>query len=72
MTKWDFELGSTVYLKTDPEQFERLVTERKEQIGGTKLYGLSTDLVFSYHYGVEVSAEYDELKALNIKQSQEH
>jgi hypothetical protein len=72
MTKWAFELGQTVYLSTDPEQIERIVTERKEQIGGTTQYGLSTDLVFSFHYAVEINPEFDELKALNVREKENH
>lgn len=72
MTNWEFELGSIVYLSTDPEQLERIVTERKEQIGGSKLYGLSTELVFSHHYGVEISSEFNNLKALNLREKQEN
>ena len=72
MTEWLFELGDIVYLATDPEQLERIVTELKEQIGGTTQYGLSTDLVFSFHYGIEIAREFDELKALNIKAKQEN
>lgn len=72
MTKWHFELGDTVYLKTDTEQLERIVTERKEQIGGTKQYGLSTDLIFSFHYHVEVSNDFNELIVLNIREKEEH
>jgi len=70
MTDWDFELGETVYLTTDPDQLERIVTERKEQIGGTLSYGLSTELLLSYHYAVEMGREYDELKALDIREKQ--
>ena len=72
MTNWEFELGSIVYLSTDPEQLERIVTERKEQIGGSTQYGLSTDLVFSFHYGVEISSEFNNLKALNLREKQEN
>jgi len=72
MTKWEYKLGDIVYLSTDPEQIERIVTERKEQIGGTLQYGLSTELVFSFHYGIEITPEYDELKAMNIRAKQEN
>lgn len=66
-TKWNFELGEIVYLRTDKEQIERIVTERKEQIGGSTLYGLSTDLTFSFHYPIEISRDYDECKVLDLK-----
>lgn len=72
MTKWAFELGQTVYLSTDPEQLERIVTERKEHIGGTKSYGLSHELLLSYHYAAEITKDFNELKALNVREKENH
>lgn len=65
-TNWEFGLGQVVYLRTDKDQLQRIVTERKEQLGGSTLYGLSTDLTFSWHYGLEISEEYDECQVLNL------
>lgn len=69
---FEFELGEVVYLKTDSEQLERIVTERKDIIGGSKQYGLSTDLIFSFHYAAEITREYNTLKALKIREAQEN
>jgi hypothetical protein len=66
MTTWEFDLGQLVYLRTDTEQLARIVTERKEEIGGTKSYGLSHELVFSFHYAVEITEEYSDLVKLGI------
>lgn len=71
-TNWQFELGQIVYLRTDPEQLERMVTERKETVGGGTQYGLSHELLLSYHYGVEIDTDFDELKVMQIRAKQEN
>jgi hypothetical protein len=62
----DFKIGQTVFLKTDPEQFERLVTaivvENKDIS-----YQLSCGEDQSIHSDYEISAEKDELKRLGVE-----
>lgn len=36
-----FDLGSIVYIKTDPEQLERMVTSVRVYLDGSMLYGVS-------------------------------
>lgn len=69
MTEWDFEQGETVYLKTDEEQLKRTVVERTEKYGGSKMYGLTFGVEFSFHYDIEITKDYDPLKELGITES---
>jgi len=55
-------IGDTVFLKTDSQQLERIVTSiiiRPNQI----LFELSQDVNISSHYDFEISKEKDILKA---------
>ena len=64
MKKWveiDFEPGDIVYLKTDRDQYERIVTGyciRKSGVSYELAFGSST----SWHYDFEITFE-KELKA---------
>lgn len=60
-TKYGF--GDTVYLKTDPEQFPRMVTGFDVKPNGI-LYLLSFGSGNSYHYDIEISLEKDVLKSI--------
>ena len=53
-----FDIGQTVYLKTDSEQRERLVTAIIVRGYGI-LYSLSFETDESTHYDFEISAEKD-------------
>lgn len=57
-------LGQIVYLKTDPEQRERIVTGITQR-PGTILYHLSVADFESVHYEIEITTEKDILKSLN-------
>lgn len=58
----DFEHMETVYLKTDPDQMERLVTQVILKPYGTVMYELSYDNSASYHYDFEISKERNVIK----------
>lgn len=49
-----YNIGDTVYLKTDTEQRQRLVTGITVRITGTT-YGLSSVAQESWHYDFEMS-----------------
>lgn len=57
-----FDIGDSVYLKTDPEQCERLVTCVNIRQNGIS-YALSHLTNESYHYDFEISKERDIIKA---------
>lgn len=62
-TKYNF--GDIVFLKTDPDQFERMITKIiicQECI----IYGVNMGSVFSEHYDFELSSQKDLMKELNI------
>jgi hypothetical protein len=60
---WKFELGETVYLKTDTEQLQRMVTEIS--LSGSSMndhvviYELSQSDLSSKHYSAELSRNKD-------------
>ncbi len=58
-----FDLGDIVYLKTDPDQKERLVTGVTVRPTGL-LYELSVGEEDSTHYDLEITTEKDVLKTL--------
>jgi hypothetical protein len=66
-TKYSF--GDTVYLKTDPEQFPRMVTGFDVKPNGI-LYLLSLGTANSYHFDMEISVEKDVLKSITQYQEQ--
>jgi hypothetical protein len=57
-----FDIGDSVYLKTDPEQCERLVTGVNIRQNGIS-YALSHLTNESYHYDFEISKDRDIIKA---------
>lgn len=61
----DFELGDIVYLKTDPEQLERIITAFCLYPGNGVTYRLSFDTEDAWHYAIEISTEKDIVKSLN-------
>lgn len=54
-----FEIGQTVYLKTDKEQCPRIVTSIKIFTNNSIAYFLSCGLIDSSHYDIEMTAEKD-------------
>ena len=67
MTKNKYNLGDIVYLITDVEQIERMVTEVKFIIGGSIIYTLAQGTVETTHYEQEMCSTKNIFKALNIQ-----
>lgn len=66
-----FNIGDTVYLRTDPAQDEYIVVEimRLENSGGVRVtYMISGDGSAFWVYGIEISHEADEMKKLEHKE----
>lgn len=61
-TKYD--IGEKVYLKTDSEQKERVVTQIL-MTPGTLIYTLSCGTEETTHYDMEISIEKDIVKKIN-------
>jgi len=53
--KTKYDIGQIVYLKTDCEQRQRMVTAIKVQNGGTLIYTLAEGIVESFNYEIELS-----------------
>lgn len=58
----EYNIGDIVYLKTDSEQKERIVTAIEIRHGGLLLYQLSSGTSTTYHYGIEISTTIDIIK----------
>lgn len=52
-----FELGSVVYLISEPEQYARLITDIKIGIDGSLLYYCSLGVETTQHYELELTSE---------------
>lgn len=62
-----YELGQIVFLKTDPEQEERIITQIKFGANNSVTYYLAFGAESeTQHYDIEMSATKDLMKALNI------
>lgn len=61
-----FEIGQTVYLKTDSEQYPRIVTRLSVTANGIT-YSISSGVIESWHYDFEISEEKDVLINLQLK-----
>lgn len=59
-----FEIGDVVYLHTDIDQLERIVTSLWIKQGSI-LYALNCGTVESWHYDFEITVEKDVLKTSN-------
>ncbi len=57
-----FRIGQTVYLRTDADQLERLVTGINIRPGGIS-YALASGTNESYHYDFEITLDRDIIKA---------
>lgn len=51
----DFTLGQAVYLKTDPDQYMRIIVGIQLTADGGILYKLAINMSEQWHYGVEIS-----------------
>lgn len=58
----EFNIGDIVYLKTDSEQKERIVTAIEIRQGGLLIYQLSQGTHVGYHFPIEISTTMDILK----------
>jgi len=54
----EYGWGEIVFLKTDPDQFPRMVTAIQVNPYGT-LYGLAMETQVSWHYEIEISRDRD-------------
>lgn len=68
MTKNKYNLGDIVYLVTDIEQLERMVTQIDFRLGGSIIYTLAQGTVETSHYEKEMCSTKNIFTALNIKQ----
>ena len=59
-----YDIGDVVYLKTDDEQKERMITSIKIA-PGCHIYYLSCGDEESTHYDIEITTDKDILKTLN-------
>ncbi|MBU6231328.1 hypothetical protein KGP36_01565 [Patescibacteria group bacterium] len=53
----EYDIGDTVYLKTDIEQYARLVTAITIRTGDNIMYEVSCGSTSSNHYGFEMARE---------------
>lgn len=52
-----FELGAIVYLRTDREQYERIITSVTITVGGNFRYQLCCGTQDTWHYESEIAVE---------------
>lgn len=64
MDSINYKLGDTVYLKTDIDQYERIITAICLRIGNIKTYELAFGENTSWHYDIEMTIEKNVLKKL--------
>lgn len=57
-----FEIGQIVFLKTDDDQTERMVTGINLRPNNSVTYGLAISSQESWHYDIEISDEKDMVK----------
>lgn len=58
-------IGDVVFLKTDSEQFDRIITGIMLHPQNAVTYRLSCGTIETWHYDIEISDEIDVLKTLN-------
>ncbi len=61
-----YNFGDIVFLKTDPDQYERMVYKIIIYPNGSIMLGLSFGATNSEHYDFEISSQKDLMKELNI------
>lgn len=52
-----FKLGEMVYLRTDPDQFARIIVAIQITVDGGMLYKLAIGMNEQWHYEVELTRE---------------
>ncbi len=61
--KLEFNIGDTVYLKTDIEQKQRIITSISLRPNGCVVYCIACVSTDTWHYGIEISKERDIIMA---------
>jgi hypothetical protein len=61
-----YNIGQIIFLKTDPEQKERMLTQISITSEGMR-YCLSCGTSDSWHYEIEILAERDVLKSVGVE-----
>lgn len=62
-----FWFGDIVYLKTDPEQQKRIVTDIEFRANPeTGVYHTNSNGIQTFHYGFELTSERDEMTAMGV------
>jgi hypothetical protein len=62
----EYKFGQIVYLITDPEQLERMITAVQFQ-DKTVMYQLRQGAAETWHFEIEISETQDQNKLLNIR-----
>jgi len=60
----EFQIGQTVYSKTDPDQMKALVTGFNVSSLGVTSYDIAIGLSVSTHYAIELRTTRDEVSRL--------
>ena len=63
----EFHIGQSVYLKTDDQQKQRIVTGITIRPNSMLVYHLAMGDSETAHFGIEISNEPDQLKVLGCK-----
>jgi hypothetical protein len=61
----EFNIGQTVYIKTDPDQLPRIITAITLRPTNSVTYCLSFSTNESWHYAMEIDSEKDILQTTN-------
>lgn len=61
-----YDIGSLVYLKTDPDQRQRMITQISVTQCGVR-YCLSCGQTDTWHYDIEISESKDILKTVGVE-----
>lgn len=61
-----FNIGDNVYLKTDPDQHERMITEITIQPNNCIVYTVNVSDMTSVHYEIELTNNQDIKRKYNV------
>lgn len=64
LIKTPYDIGEIVYVKNDPDQFERIITGMTVRANNLVSYELSLLAQETHHYDFEISREPDQMKKL--------
>ena len=59
----ELRIGDMVYLKTDPEQLQRIITGILERPNNSIIYFVSIEALETQHFGIELDTVRDIIKA---------